>query len=136
MIIKGRKCKSKIDADRNRLQCFGNASAAVRFYDIPWGDTAVVPHDCLCSGDETARIPFTYISTSNVVELRFDVTGMNSTDDYTTLFFEGTWKFIRTPTCNLNLRMQGPSGEIILQHPPHSPQEVNRNKAFHFIDSL
>lgn len=99
-------------------------SAALRFYDVPWNDVSPVPHDCLCSVDETARLPFTYVSTSNVVELRFDVIGMNSTDDFTTLFFEGTWKFIRTPACKMKLRLQGPSGEIVFQHPPPTPQEV------------
>lgn len=124
LIVKQRQCQTRLSPDSDRLQCYGNTSATVRFFEVPWDDVPAVPRDCLCSGNGGAHLPFTYISTSNVVELRFDVTGMNSSDDFTTLFFEGTWKFIRTPVCTRNLRRQGPSGEIVFQHPSESPEEV------------
>ncbi|KAF5292275.1 hypothetical protein FQR65_LT11238 [Abscondita terminalis] len=125
LVFKQRECKTHLSPNSDRLHCYGNTSATVRFFEVPWDDVPAVPRDCLCSGNGASHLPFTYISTSNVVELRFDVTGMNSSDDFTTLFFEGTWQFIRAPVCNRNLRKQGPSGEIIFQYPSESPDELN-----------
>lgn len=109
----------------DRLQCFGDASAAVRLFEVPWDDVPPVPRDCMCSERNASLPPFTYVSTSNVVELRFDVAQMNASDDFNTLYFEGGWKFIKTPTCQRNLRMLGPSGEIVFQHPSETAQEVS-----------
>ncbi|XP_025837357.1 uncharacterized protein LOC108732223 [Agrilus planipennis] len=117
VIIKGRNCVTKISPNTDRFQCYGNRSATLRFFEIPWNDVPPISRDCVCSEYNDSKSPITYISTSNVVELRFDATNMSAKDDYTTLFFEGTWQFIRTPTCNENLRNSGPSGEILLKHP-------------------
>lgn len=125
LIIKGRQCKTYKDPDAGRLQCSGNVTAALRFFEAPWNDVPPVPKDCLCAiSDAQQLLPFTYVSTSNVAELRFDVIGMNATDDFTTLFFEGTWKFVRTPMCKRNMRLQGPSGEIAFRYPHENPDEV------------
>lgn len=125
VIIKGRHCQTVRDPDMKRFQCHGNASAALRFYEVPGDDAPAVPRDCFCSTGETQQLPFTYVSSSNVAELRFDVTGMNATDDFTTLFFEGTWKFIRTPTCKKNMRIQGPSGALAFYYPSETADEVS-----------
>ncbi|XP_044271339.1 uncharacterized protein LOC123015593 [Tribolium madens] len=125
LTIKNRDCKTKLSKDTDRLECFGNTTATVRLFEIPWMDVPGVPRDCLCSLDKDKLLPFSYVSTSNVVELRFDVTGMNASDDFTTLSFEGTWKLIQTPVCPSNLRMKGPSGELAFIYPNKSPQETN-----------
>lgn len=129
MVVKGRKCKTRLDPFAERLQCFGNTTATLRFYDVPWNDVPPVPRDCLCGGDDGNHLPFTYISTSNIVEVRFDVTNMNATDDYNSLFFSGTWKFIKTPSCGKDLKLSGPSGEINYDHPAERPKDVRT----HFI---
>lgn len=124
LIIKDRSCRTILSQDADRFYCLGNTSATLRFFEVPWNDVPAVPKDCLCSGEDERQLPFNYISSTNVVELRFDVFSMNSSDDFTTLFFEGTWKFIRAPVCKRNLRMQGPSGEIAFHYPSQSPSEV------------
>ncbi|XP_074031451.1 uncharacterized protein [Leptinotarsa decemlineata] len=117
MTIRNRNCQTRISKDTNRLECFGNTSATLRFYEVPWMDVPGIPKDCLCSVDKNKLIPFTFTSTSNVVELRFNVLTMNASDDSETLFFEGTWKFIKTPGCTKNMRLSGPSGTIIFAYP-------------------
>ncbi|KAI4460830.1 cubilin [Holotrichia oblita] len=94
LVIKNRDCRSRISPDTDRYQCYGNTSATVRIFDIPWPDVPGVPRDCFCSTENEAGQHFVFLSTSNIVELRFNVIGMNASDDFTTLFFEGTWKFI------------------------------------------
>lgn len=93
---------------------------------MPWDNegAAAVPRDCLCA-DESGIIPFTFISTAHVVELRFDVMWMNSTDDYSTTFFEGTWEFIRKPVCVKNLKKIGSSGDLYFRSPSRTPEEVS-----------
>ncbi|KAL3267780.1 hypothetical protein HHI36_006909 [Cryptolaemus montrouzieri] len=125
VIIKNRNCRTTVSKDTDRLVCDGSSSAAIRIFEIPWPDVPGVPRDCLCSMDKDKFMPFTYVSSTNVIELRFDVTGMNATDDFTTLFFEGTWKFIRTPTCKRNLKMRGANGEVTFSHPSETPDELN-----------
>ncbi|XP_022909988.1 uncharacterized protein [Onthophagus taurus] len=124
LVIKNRSCKTRFSQDTDRFQCYGNTTATIRFFDIPWSDVPGVPRDCLCSDDQSDQ-PYTYVSTSNIVELRFNVINMNASDDYTTLFFEGSWKFIRTPECTLNMKKNGPSGEILLKHPTENADEIN-----------
>lgn len=124
MTIKNRHCTTKVSKDTDRLECSGNETATVRLFEVPWSDVPGVPKDCLCAVDKDRLMPFTYVSTSNIVELHFDVTGMNSTDDFTTLSFEGTWVFIKTPICTNNLRMKGPSGEVLFNYPSKSAEEV------------
>ncbi|KAG5885527.1 hypothetical protein JTB14_022016 [Gonioctena quinquepunctata] len=124
MTIKRHNCETKINQDTNRLECFGNTTATLRFYELPWTDVPGIPKDCLCAVDKDRFIPFTFVSTSNVVELRFNVIGMNASDDFETLFFEGSWKYIKTPACSKNMRLSGPSGALVFTYPP-SVEEVN-----------
>lgn len=126
LLTSGRLCKTREDVDQGRFQCFGNTTSAVRFYELPWDNegAAAVPRDCLCA-DESGIIPFTFISTAHVVELRFDVMWMNSTDDYSTTFFEGTWEFIRKPVCVKNLKKIGSSGDLYFRSPSRTPEEVS-----------
>lgn len=127
MVIKNRNCRSLISPDTDRYQCYGNTSATVRLFDIPWPDVPGVPRDCFCSVENTPGQQFVFLSTSNVVELRFNVMGMNASDDFTTLFFEGTWKFVRAPMCTMDLRKGGASGEIVLHHPVENTDEVSNH---------
>ncbi|XP_023310248.1 uncharacterized protein LOC108907793 [Anoplophora glabripennis] len=124
MVIKNRDCETRVSKNTDRLECFGNMSATLRFFELPWADVPGVPRDCLCAVDKDKLMPFTYVSASNVVELRFDVTGMNASDDFSTLFFEGSWKTIKTPVCSRNLRLRGPSGELLFVYPT-PPSEAN-----------
>lgn len=133
VIIKNRNCETRVSRDTGRLMCDGNTTAAIRIFEIPWLEVPGVPRDCLCSVDKDKFMPFTYVSTTNVIELRFDVTGMNATDDFTTLFFEGTWKFIRTPTCGRDYRMKGPNGEVSFSYPSETPDQVRLKNCCRFV---
>ncbi|KAJ8915070.1 hypothetical protein NQ315_014325 [Exocentrus adspersus] len=109
IIVKNRNCETRVSQDTDRLECLGNSSATLRFYELPWNDVPGVPRDCLCAVDRDKLMPFTYVSSSNVVEL-------------STLFFDGSWKIIRTPLCSRNLRYRGPSGQVIFAYPTPSDE--------------
>lgn len=138
--IKGRNCRTRQNIDTNRFHCYGNTTATLRVYDVPWIDVPPVPRDCICSNDidsnantgEPDILPFTYISISQISELRFEVTKMNSLDDFDTLFFEGMVKFIRMPICMKNRRRMGPSGEILFNSRSKSTEQVINFLQFYF----
>ncbi|KAH1003364.1 hypothetical protein HUJ05_011289 [Dendroctonus ponderosae] len=112
-----RRCATLLNPDTERLECAGNVTATLRFFEVPWADVPPIPRDCLCGVDKDKLLPYTYVSSSRVVELRFDVTSMNASDDFSSLFFEGSWRVIRTPVCALGLRRSGPNGQLTFHHP-------------------
>jgi len=119
----GRRCINVQQPDLGRYQCEANSTASLRVYEQPWTDTPPLPRDCLCSTSE-GLLPFTFVSTAHVVEIRFVVTGMNASDDFNNFNFEGSWEFIRTPVCARKQRLSGASGEIKFRSPSRTPEEV------------
>ncbi|XP_069694968.1 uncharacterized protein [Periplaneta americana] len=120
----GRSCLNARQPDLGRLLCHANCTASLRVLEQPWADTPPLARDCLCASSDEL-LPFTFVSTAHVVELRFVVTGMNSSDDFNNFNFEGSWEFIRTPVCARKQRLSGASGEIRFRSPSRTPDEVN-----------
>jgi hypothetical protein len=119
----GRRCINVQQPDLGRLQCDANCTASLCLYEHPWSDAPPLARDCLCSSPADL-LPFTFVSTAHVVELRFVVTGMNASDDFNNFSFEGSWEFIRTPVCARKQRLSGASGEILFRSPSRTPEEV------------
>jgi hypothetical protein len=105
------------------MQCDANCTASLRLYERPWSDAPPLARDCLCSVADVP-LPFTFVSTAHVVELRFLVTGMSASDDFSHFSFEGSWEFLRTPLCARKQRLSGASGEIRFRSPSRTPEEV------------
>ncbi|GFG32351.1 hypothetical protein Cfor_10995 [Coptotermes formosanus] len=120
----GRRCVNVQQPDLGRFQCDANCTASLRVYEQPWTDTPSLARDCLCSPSD-GLLPFTFVSTAHIVEVRFVVTGMNASDDFNNFSFEGSWEFIRTPVCARKQRLSGASGEIKFRSPSRTPEEVN-----------
>jgi hypothetical protein len=118
-----RRCLTVRQPDLGRFQCDANCTASLRLYEQPWPDTQPLARDCLCNSSHQL-LPFTFVSTAHVVELRFTVTGMNASDDFNNFNFEGSWEFIRTPVCARKQRLSGASGEIKFRSPSRTPDEV------------
>lgn len=125
VVIKGRDCHTSLNSNTDRLHCYGNTSATLRIYEVPWRDVPPVPRDCICSR-ESVILPFTYVSTSQIVELRFDIKDMSSTDDFESLYFEGSWKIIRMPVCSRKQRKSAASGAITFYALSKSTEEVTK----------
>ncbi|XP_073982377.1 uncharacterized protein isoform X2 [Rhodnius prolixus] len=118
-------CETHNEGGGGRLQCIGTPTAYIQIWEMPFPRTIMnVPKDCLCSNSE-AHLPFAYTSNSHIIELRFTVENMTSTDDYRNLGFEATWEFVRRPVCTRGRILRGPSGEILFVSPSRTPEEVN-----------
>nr|CAH7749293.1 unnamed protein product [Callosobruchus chinensis] len=127
VVVLRRRCETR--SSGGRLECVGEMtpSATVSLHEKPWPDVPPVERHCLCHVRSQTLLPFTYVSASNVVEIRFNVVGMNASDDFDTLSFEGSWKFIKTPSCSKDLRYKGASGQLIFTHPPHHSEIIQWN---------
>lgn len=126
-MLKNRSCFTEFDKNTDRFECIGNTSATIRFLEYPANEVPGVPKNCICSVDKKL-IPLTYISNTNVVELKFNVVDMTAAEDFDSLLFEGNWKAIQAPQCTKEMRYQGPSGIIIFSHPPTAEEVCNIHK--------
>ncbi|XP_049770968.1 uncharacterized protein LOC126112383 [Schistocerca cancellata] len=61
------------------------------------------------------------LSAATAVELRFRVTAMNATEDFSHIGFHATWRAVAAEPCAENRRLSGPSGEIRLRSPEKRP---------------
>ncbi|XP_049834122.1 uncharacterized protein LOC126278200 [Schistocerca gregaria] len=81
--------------------------------DVPWPDAPPLRRRLLCP----AGAPFSFLSAAAAVELRFRVTAMNATEDFSHIGFHATWRAVAAEPCAENRRLSGPSGEIRLRSP-------------------
>lgn len=116
-------CFTRRNYDNQYLQCVGNCTATLRFYEVPYKEGYPLSRHCLCSGMETF-LPFTYESSSNTVEVEFIINEMNFTEDYRHHYMEGTFQFIRTSICSENRIVTGSSGDLVFKSPSRTPIEV------------
>lgn len=116
-------CYTRRNPDSRYVQCVGNASATLAFYEVPFKEAYPLAKDCLCSGINSF-LPFTYISSSHVVDVEFVVNRMNFTEDYRHYYVEGVYEFLKMPICNEKRTVTGSSGEVILRSPSKIPEEV------------
>lgn len=125
MLTNRQRCKTLLNPLLSQLNCEGNAAAAsMRIYDVPWKEAPAYMRDCIC-GIPDKHLPYTYVSTSNVVEIRFDARDMDAGDDYGNLNFEGTWQFVKMPSCaGPGMRKMGASGEVGFVYPSENANEV------------
>uniref|UniRef100_A0A8D8YX57 CUB domain-containing protein n=1 Tax=Cacopsylla melanoneura TaxID=428564 RepID=A0A8D8YX57_9HEMI len=117
-------CYTHLNPDTGRLQCIGNSTAYLLISELSAPDSAKVPQHCLCSFAQK-HLPFTFVTHSNYLQIDFQLSQMNSSEDYRHLQFEATYEFIRSPVCTLNRRLSGTSGEIYLRSPGLNQEEKN-----------
>ncbi|XP_039292120.1 uncharacterized protein LOC111044919 [Nilaparvata lugens] len=117
-------CVTRVNAHSERMQCAGNATATLQFWEAPWSSLPSLPRDCLCSSAESL-LPYTFVSTSHVVEVKFNVLHMTSSDDFRNINFEASWEFVRKAVCTKKQKVRGISGEIQFVSPARTPDEVN-----------
>lgn len=82
-----------------------------------------LPRDCLCSSADSL-LPYTFTSIAHVVEVKFNVYHMSSSDDFRILNFEASWEFVRKAVCTRKQKVRDVSGEITFRSPTRTPDEV------------
>lgn len=117
-------CQTRRNPDSKYVQCVGNVTASLAFFEVPFKEAYPLAKDCLCSKMESL-LPFTYMSTSHVVDLEFVVARMNFTEDYRHFFMEGTYEFFRSAICPEKRVVSGSSGELVFKAPNRTPIEVS-----------
>lgn len=59
-------------------------------------------------------MPYTFISSSPVVEIHFTALNMDAADDFRKINMMGAWTSVRQDPCTRPRRLAGPSGSIVL----------------------
>lgn len=117
-------CYTYRNLDSPYVQCVGNATATLSFFEIPFRNIFPLAKGCLCSGTDNF-LPFTFTSSSQIVDLEFVVNQMNFTEDYRHYYVEGAYEFLHAPVCAVRKVASGSSGELIFRTPSRTPEEVN-----------
>ena len=120
-------CYTRRNPDSRFLQCVGNVSASLTFYEQPYRNVYPLAKHCLCSNMQDF-LPFTYTTTSHTLHLEFVISGMNFMEDYRHYNVEGTYEFIRSPICTDRKVVTGSSGQIVFRAPSRTPEEVSAPK--------
>ncbi|CAH1129091.1 unnamed protein product [Ceutorhynchus assimilis] len=121
----GRKdCQTEFNPEVNRWQCSSKSEidgrAIITVSEFPWTDIELKRH-CLCSNitDE----PFVIVSkATRKLVVKFTVTNMLSTEDYSSYFFDATFEFLTPDSTNncfnpwKSRRLRGSSGEISIRN--------------------
>ena len=117
VIIKSRGCKTHFEPSINRYRCQGYQNATLAVFELPW-DKESMPliRDCFCGFQNQSLMPFTLTSTSHIIELKFSVNNMTSSDDFSSFYFQGVWKSIKAPNCKLRRKLSGSSGEVRFEY--------------------
>ncbi|XP_034252520.1 uncharacterized protein LOC117652003 [Thrips palmi] len=111
VMMGGRACRTREVPELRRLYCAGDNSLTVRVLEEVWPGRPLIPRDCLCSGD---HMPYTFISSSPVVEIHFTALNMDAADDFRKINMMGAWTSVRQDPCTRPRRLAGPSGSIQL----------------------
>lgn len=109
----GRNCLSRINSNTQHHECLKDHSGAVsflQFQERPW-ENVLLTRDCVC---DTGLLPFRYISSTNLVEVVFQVDDMNYSQDYFDFFFEISYEFMPGMKCAQQTQLIGPGGMIAL----------------------
>ncbi|XP_022173298.1 uncharacterized protein LOC111035824 [Myzus persicae] len=90
-----RSCYSRLNKDRGTLQCVGDIGSSLSVLDEVNGPkTMLVPRHCLCSTN-ASLLPYTFVTLGSKASMVWDVSNMNSTEDFRLHYFEASVQFVR-----------------------------------------
>ncbi|XP_035784702.1 uncharacterized protein LOC118462806 [Anopheles albimanus] len=119
-------CATESDGHTGRARCSypeaepDSRTGELSIYDVPYPDVRI-PLGCFCDNTSiSSNAPLTFISNSRILELTFDVTRLNISEDFADVYFHASYDFIRVPECRRRLRLRGSGGEDELHFPLRS----------------
>jgi hypothetical protein len=99
----------------------------LRILEVPWRDVKV-SRACLCDNSTLSASGsrhIVYTSSTRIIELHFTVTRLNISEDFTDLYFHGSFEIVRAPECQRRQRVRGSGGEIEFVSPPRSRSDAH-----------
>lgn len=114
---RNRTCVSKLDKDVNRSFCYENTDIKLEMFERLSTNSILFHRGCVCNGTNSSNLPVSYVSSTRDLEIHFSAFNMTAEDDHTTIYFEGTFEFIRdTSTCKESRKKFGTSGATNLAY--------------------
>lgn len=88
--------------------------------ELPWRDVRI-QKSCFCDNSTLNKLPsgvYALESVARVLELRYKVFYMNSSEDFFDIYFHARFRIFRKSDCPRRQRIRGSGGEIQMVHPP------------------
>lgn len=88
--------------------------------ELPWKDVKI-QRSCFCDNSTVSKIPsgvYTLETVARVLEIRFKVYYVNSSEDFFDIYFHAKFRMFRKPDCPRRQRLRGSGGEIQMVFPP------------------
>ncbi|XP_014287484.1 uncharacterized protein [Halyomorpha halys] len=134
LVIKGASfgnngCKTVIDSNTRQPICVptGHRSVQLTVYDLPWNDIHL-EKGCHCDNtviSKTTDGHVSFTSSGQILELTFIVSSFNVTEDFTDIYFEGTYRFVKFDACPRRQRVSGSGGEIRMTARPTDRDDLH-----------
>lgn len=116
-------CTTESDIHTGRPKCTlvdnenDSRIGELNIYDLPY-DGVRLPLGCYCDNTTSSfQTSPTFLSSGNIMELTFTVTKLNITDDFTNIYFYGTYEMEHVSKCRKQMRLLGNGGEDSISYP-------------------
>lgn len=129
------RCLTDTDQHSGRPRCVRDESAAriveLRIFESPWRDV-MIPYACFCDNTTIPDAtedgkPFVFLSSSRAIEIHFQISRFNITEDYTNLYFHAVFELVKSAECTRKQKVGGSGGEIAFTTPPESALDITCN---------
>ncbi|XP_065212021.1 uncharacterized protein LOC135839758 isoform X2 [Planococcus citri] len=118
-------CQNTLHSYTDQYVCTHNDQRVSRqseleISELPWKDVKI-QRSCFCDNSTVSKIPsgvYTLETVARVLEIRFKVYYVNSSEDFFDIYFHAKFRMFRKPDCPRRQRLRGSGGEIQMVHPP------------------
>lgn len=118
-------CRNILDPYTDQYVCVhndvdDNRQSQLEITEQPWRDVKI-SRSCFCDNSTLNKLPssvYTIEAAARVLELRFKVFYLNSSEDFFDVYFHANFKLFRKPDCSRRQRIRGSGGEIQIVYPP------------------
>lgn len=117
-------CQNTLDSYTDQYVCVHNdenstRQSALEITELPWRDVKI-QRSCFCDNLTLSKLPsgiYTVETVARVLELRFKVFYLNSSEDFFNIYFHARFRMFRKPDCPRRQRIRGSGGEIQMTFP-------------------
>lgn len=117
-------CQNTLDPYTDQYVCAHHDENVTRqseleIVELPWRDVKI-RRSCFCDNSTLSKLPAGVLvveTVARVLELRFKVFYVNSSEDFFDIYFHAKFRMFRKPDCPRRQRIRGSGGEIQMVHP-------------------
>lgn len=117
-------CQNMLDLYTDQYTCMHydenvTRQSELEIVELPWRDVKI-RRACFCDNSTLSKLPSSTLvieTVARVLELRFKVFYLNSSEDFFDIYFHAKFRMLRKPDCPRKQRIRGSGGEIQMVYP-------------------